>query len=105
MDRAVPVDEPGQLRRCVGTARPFGHWFRGSATTPTTFSKRRSATTLPRFSREESTAARRSRLPLALAALFDLFVKRERPQQVSYRILPNFVEFLVGRLDLGCRDR
>ena len=44
-------------------------------------------------------------LPLALPALFELFVKRERPQQVSYRILPNFVEFLVGRLDLGCRDR
>jgi hypothetical protein len=38
-------------------------------------------------------------------ALFKLFVKRERPQQVSYRILPNFVEFLVGRLDLGSRDR
>jgi hypothetical protein len=36
--------------------------------------------------------------------LNELFVKRERPQQVSYRILPNFVEFLVGRLDLGCRD-
>jgi hypothetical protein len=44
-------------------------------------------------------------LPLALPALFELFVKRERPQQVSYRILPNFAEFLVGRLDLGCRDR
>jgi hypothetical protein len=36
---------------------------------------------------------------------FELFVKRERPQQVSYRILPNFVEFHVGRLDLGCRGR
>jgi hypothetical protein len=34
-------------------------------------------------------------------ALFELFVKRERPQQVSYRILPNFVEFLVGRLISG----
>jgi hypothetical protein len=54
---------------------------------------------------KESTAALRSRLPLAVPALFELFVKRERPQQVSYRILPNFVEFLVGRLDLGCRDR
>ena len=44
-------------------------------------------------------------LSLALPALFELFVKRKRPQQVSYRILPNFVEFRVGRPDLGCRDR
>src|SRR6476620_3942559 len=80
-------------------------WSPGSATTPTTFSKRRSATTLPRSTREESTAALRSRPLLALPALFELFVKRERPQQVSYRILPNFAEFLVGRLDRGCRDR
>ena len=54
---------------------------------------------------KESTAALRSRLPLAVPVLFELFVKRERRQQVSYRILPNFVEFLVGRLDLGCRHR
>ena len=40
-----------------------------------------------------------------MPVLFELFVKRERPQQVSYRILPNFVEFHVGRLDLGCRGR
>ena len=44
-------------------------------------------------------------LSLALPALFELFVKRERPQQVLYRILPNFVEFLLGRPDLGWRDR
>ena len=43
----------------------------------------------------------RGNFGLAVAALFELFVKRERPQQVSYRILPNFVEFLVGRLISG----
>ena len=39
---------------------------------------------------KQSTAALRSRLPTAVPALFELFVKCERPQQVSYRILPNF---------------
>jgi hypothetical protein len=34
---------------------------------------------------KESIAALRSRLPLAVPALFELFVKRKRPQQVSHR--------------------
>ena len=50
---------------------------------------------------KESTAALRSRLPLAVPALFELFVKRERPLQVSYQILPNSSNFSPGGLISG----
>ena len=46
---------------------------------------------------KESPAALRSHLPLAVPA-FELFVKRERPQQVSYRILPNSSNSASGGL-------